>query len=435
MAASACATRCADDGSRLGAAGAAARHRPRAAAGAAAPRADDADAGAVRRRAADARGDAASAASRPRGDGVALLTVELDDPTGYGRIVRERRRGEAHRRGEGRDRGASARSARSTPASWSLPTARLARLARAACATTTRRASTTSPTSIALAVADGVRGARARSRARPGRRSASTARRSSPSSSASTSATIAAALLDARRHARRSRAHRRARRARLRARRGDRRQLRVRGRGACSATASRSARTACCATCASAPAPRIEPFCHLEDADIGARLPHRPVRAPAPRHAARRRRAHRQLRRGEGEHDRRRAPRRTTSPTSATPTVGRNVNIGAGTITCNYDGANKHRTVIEDDVFIGSDTQLVAPVTRRPRRDARRGHHADRRTRPPGELTVSRAQSRRIRWRAADKSRRTEEEVRSEHVRHRRRHRQPQRRPDPASRA
>ncbi|MBV2234894.1 MAG: bifunctional UDP-N-acetylglucosamine diphosphorylase/glucosamine-1-phosphate N-acetyltransferase GlmU [Sterolibacterium sp.] len=44
-------------------------------------------------------------------------------------------------------------------------------------------------------------------------------------------------------------------------------------------------------------------------------------------------------------------------------TVGQRVNIGAGTITCNYDGANKHRTVIEDDVFIGSDTQLVAPVT------------------------------------------------------------------------
>jgi bifunctional UDP-N-acetylglucosamine pyrophosphorylase/glucosamine-1-phosphate N-acetyltransferase len=44
-------------------------------------------------------------------------------------------------------------------------------------------------------------------------------------------------------------------------------------------------------------------------------------------------------------------------------TVGRDVNIGAGTITCNYDGANKHRTVIEDDVQIGSDVQLVAPVT------------------------------------------------------------------------
>jgi len=42
--------------------------------------------------------------------------------------------------------------------------------------------------------------------------------------------------------------------------------------------------------------------------------------------------------------------------------IGRAVNVGAGTITCNYDGANKHVTVIEDDVFIGSDTQLVAPV-------------------------------------------------------------------------
>lgn len=43
--------------------------------------------------------------------------------------------------------------------------------------------------------------------------------------------------------------------------------------------------------------------------------------------------------------------------------MGSGVNVGAGTITCNYDGANKHQTVIEDDVFIGSDTQLVAPVT------------------------------------------------------------------------
>ncbi|WP_192456232.1 bifunctional UDP-N-acetylglucosamine diphosphorylase/glucosamine-1-phosphate N-acetyltransferase GlmU [Musicola keenii] len=43
--------------------------------------------------------------------------------------------------------------------------------------------------------------------------------------------------------------------------------------------------------------------------------------------------------------------------------IGAGVNIGAGTITCNYDGANKHKTVIGDDVFVGSDTQLVAPVT------------------------------------------------------------------------
>jgi bifunctional UDP-N-acetylglucosamine pyrophosphorylase / glucosamine-1-phosphate N-acetyltransferase len=44
-------------------------------------------------------------------------------------------------------------------------------------------------------------------------------------------------------------------------------------------------------------------------------------------------------------------------------TIGTNVNVGAGTITCNYDGKQKHQTVIEDGAFIGSDTQLVAPVT------------------------------------------------------------------------
>ena len=42
--------------------------------------------------------------------------------------------------------------------------------------------------------------------------------------------------------------------------------------------------------------------------------------------------------------------------------IGKEVNIGAGTITCNYDGANKHQTIIEDHVFIGSDTQLIAPI-------------------------------------------------------------------------
>jgi bifunctional UDP-N-acetylglucosamine pyrophosphorylase/glucosamine-1-phosphate N-acetyltransferase len=43
--------------------------------------------------------------------------------------------------------------------------------------------------------------------------------------------------------------------------------------------------------------------------------------------------------------------------------VGPRPNIGAGTITCNYDGVNKHRTVIGEGAFIGSDTALVAPVT------------------------------------------------------------------------
>jgi bifunctional UDP-N-acetylglucosamine pyrophosphorylase/glucosamine-1-phosphate N-acetyltransferase len=43
--------------------------------------------------------------------------------------------------------------------------------------------------------------------------------------------------------------------------------------------------------------------------------------------------------------------------------IGRDVNVGAGTITCNYDGVSKNKTIIEDDVFVGSDSQLIAPVT------------------------------------------------------------------------
>ena len=42
--------------------------------------------------------------------------------------------------------------------------------------------------------------------------------------------------------------------------------------------------------------------------------------------------------------------------------IGVGVNIGASSVTCNYDGFNKHKTIIEDDVFIGSDTMLIAPV-------------------------------------------------------------------------
>lgn len=71
-------------------------------------------------------------------------------------------------------------------------------------------------------------------------------------------------------------------------------------------------------------------------------------------------------------------------------TVGKRVNVGAGTITCNYDGANKHRTVIEDDVFIGSDTQLVAPVTVGKGATIGAGSTITRDT-PAGELTLSRS--------------------------------------------
>lgn len=70
-------------------------------------------------------------------------------------------------------------------------------------------------------------------------------------------------------------------------------------------------------------------------------------------------------------------------------TVGKDVNIGAGTITCNYDGANKHHTIIEDNVFVGSDTQLVAPVRIGAGATIGAGTTVTRDV-PPGELTVSR---------------------------------------------
>ncbi len=70
--------------------------------------------------------------------------------------------------------------------------------------------------------------------------------------------------------------------------------------------------------------------------------------------------------------------------------VGRRVNIGAGTITCNYDGVNKFETVIEDDAFIGSDSQLIAPV--RVGRGATLGAGTTlSKDAPEGKLTVSRA--------------------------------------------
>ena len=70
--------------------------------------------------------------------------------------------------------------------------------------------------------------------------------------------------------------------------------------------------------------------------------------------------------------------------------IGERVNVGAGTITCNYDGANKFKTIIEDDVFIGSDTQLVAPVT--VGRGATLGAGTTlTKNAPPDSLTVSRA--------------------------------------------
>ena len=134
---------------------------------------------------------------------------------------------------------------------------------------------------------------------------------------------------------------------------------------------------------------RIEAYCHFEDAVIGANCrlgPYARIR-PGTRLA-------------EGVHignftevknsDIGAGSKANHLSYVGDSSVGRNVNIGAGTITCNYDGANKHRTIIEDDVFIGSDTQLVAPI--RVGKGATLGAGTTlTRDAPPGELTVSRA--------------------------------------------
>ena len=71
-------------------------------------------------------------------------------------------------------------------------------------------------------------------------------------------------------------------------------------------------------------------------------------------------------------------------------TLGERVNLGAGTITCNYDGVNKFRTIIEDDAFIGSDSQLIAPVTVGKGATLGAGTSLSKDA-PAGQLTVSRA--------------------------------------------
>jgi len=134
---------------------------------------------------------------------------------------------------------------------------------------------------------------------------------------------------------------------------------------------------------------RIEPFCHLDDADIGARCRIGPYARLRPGTALEEEvhignfvevKASQIAARSKANH----------LAYVGDTTVGRDVNIGAGTITCNYDGANKHRTIIEDDVHIGSDTQLVAPV--RVGRGATLGAGTTlTKDAPAGALTISRA--------------------------------------------
>jgi bifunctional UDP-N-acetylglucosamine pyrophosphorylase/glucosamine-1-phosphate N-acetyltransferase len=133
---------------------------------------------------------------------------------------------------------------------------------------------------------------------------------------------------------------------------------------------------------------RIEPFCHIEESDIGAHCrigPYARVR-PGTRLAER---VHLgnfvEVKASSFGH----GSKANHLAYIGDSEVGRNVNIGAGTITCNYDGASKHRTIIEDDVFIGSDTQLIAPV--RVGRGATLGAGTTLvKDAPAGELTISR---------------------------------------------
>jgi bifunctional UDP-N-acetylglucosamine pyrophosphorylase/glucosamine-1-phosphate N-acetyltransferase len=78
-------------------------------------------------------------------------------------------------------------------------------------------------------------------------------------------------------------------------------------------------------------------------------------------------------------------------------TIGSKVNVGAGTITCNYDGVNKFRTVIEDEAFIGSDTQLVAPVTVGKGATLGAGTTLTKDA-PAGQLTVTRVKQISLNW-------------------------------------
>ena len=86
--------------------------------------------------------------------------------------------------------------------------------------------------------------------------------------------------------------------------------------------------------------------------------------------------------------------------------VGKDVNIGAGVITCNYDGVSKHQTIIEDNAFIGSDSQLVAPVTVGKGATIGAGSTI-RNNAPPGKLTITRARAKTLdHWRSPKKTKR-----------------------------
>jgi bifunctional UDP-N-acetylglucosamine pyrophosphorylase/glucosamine-1-phosphate N-acetyltransferase len=292
------------------------------------------------------------------GDGVGVLTVELDDPDGYGRIIRAG--GEVRRIVEQKDATGPERAIREVNTGiMVLPTARLAGwLGRLRDDNAQREYYLTDV--IALAVQDGV-----------------SVRTAQPGAVAETMGVNSKAQLAAL-----ERIHQREVAAALMdggVSLADPARIDVRGRLECGRDVAIDVncvfegevvlgdRVSIGANCVLrnarvAPDTRLEPFCHVEEADIGAACRIGPFARLRPG-----------AKLAEEVHignfvevkASRFGPRSKANHLAyvGDTEVGRDVNVGAGTITCNYDGANKHRTVIEDEVFIGSDTQLVAPVT------------------------------------------------------------------------
>jgi bifunctional UDP-N-acetylglucosamine pyrophosphorylase/glucosamine-1-phosphate N-acetyltransferase len=129
----------------------------------------------------------------------------------------------------------------------------------------------------------------------------------------------------------------------------------------------------------------------------------RPVCAHPPGHDARRRGARRQLRRGQGEHARVRGSKANHLAYVGDTSIGERVNFGAGSITANYDGANKHRTTIGDDASIGSNVVLVAPIDVGAGATVAGGSTLSKDA-PAGELTVARAPQTTVKgWRRPSK--------------------------------
>ena len=317
-------------------------------------------------------------------DGVAMLTVELGDPSGYGRIVREG--GAVKRIVEEEDATAAERAIREVNTGiMALPTTRLARwLASLRNENAQREYYLTDI--VALAVNEGV-----------------TVRAVQPGAAWETLGVNSKGQL-----AELERAHQRLVAGRLLeagVTLADPARIDVRGRLECGRDVEidvncvfegdvllgdRVSIGACCVlrNVRIDADTRIEPFCHLEESSIGQRCRVGPYARFRPG-----------VRLAEDVHIGNFVEVKASEIGAGSKAnhlsyigdtaIGRKVNIGAGTITCNYDGANKHRTIIEDDVFIGSDTQLVAPV--RVGRGATLGAGTTlTEDAPPGQLTISR---------------------------------------------